>query len=573
MKKIIKFLLFFLFFPLSINPVQAVLSSPRDHINGAIYQIQPSGNPNIVVAVIDSGVYINHPDLKNILWRNFLDAPGDNIDNDGNGFIDDYYGWNFVDDNANMTTKSSHGTEVAGIIGASGNLSGIASGVKIMPIIVCGYSGCKTNDVIAGIQYAIDMGADIINLSLGATGSLGYRDDYDSIIKQAYDKGIVIVVAAGNGDTEGGLGQNLDLIKASPVCNEGENNSMLGVGALDLSGNMPSWSAYGSKVDLFAPGEDIISTSVTAYNDINFDYYYNSGTSFAAPIVSGVAALIKSKYPTIKNYEIYDRLISSRDKDKKLDAYKAISATSNDILKPKIVSLSAKSSETGRTIKLQGEHLNNSITLTFIGPEIIKTLRGNDIKILNSNTAEIAITSDFKDGLYSIKISVGSFEYGTLDNALTIKNVAIIPETKTETTKENKIVNNNIDLALSKRLNGKLLLQVEQGGRIWYVDFKANRYEVTFANALTLFQKLALGINNTNLNKIPLNTENRTTVTGNQLKGKLLLQTEDRGRIWYVDQNGKRWEVTWANLMELFKKLSLGIKDADLNKIQEGSLE
>ncbi|NMB47922.1 trypsin-like peptidase domain-containing protein [Candidatus Kuenenbacteria bacterium] len=131
----------------------------------------------------------------------------------------------------------------------------------------------------------------------------------------------------------------------------------------------------------------------------------------------------------------------------------------------------------------------------------------------------------------------------------------------------------NIDTKLSNRLKGKLLLQVEEKGRIWYVNpGDVKRYEVTFANALPLFQKFALGITNANLDKIPLNTETRTTTLGNQQKGKLLLQVEDRGRIWYVDFNGRRWEVTWANLMDLFESLSLGITNADLSKIAQGSL-
>ena len=131
----------------------------------------------------------------------------------------------------------------------------------------------------------------------------------------------------------------------------------------------------------------------------------------------------------------------------------------------------------------------------------------------------------------------------------------------------------NIDIKLSSRLRGKLLLQVEDRGRIWYVNpDDAQKSEVTFANALPLFQNFALGITNSDLNKIPLNDENYNSSIGNRLKGKLLLQVEDKGRIWYVDFDGKKWEVTWANLMSLFQKLALGITNADLEKIASGSL-
>jgi phage pi2 protein 07 len=134
----------------------------------------------------------------------------------------------------------------------------------------------------------------------------------------------------------------------------------------------------------------------------------------------------------------------------------------------------------------------------------------------------------------------------------------------------------NIDINLSKKLNGKLLLQVEQGGAIWYVDTKEyKRYSVTWANALPLFRKLSLGITDANLAKIPI-AESRGVgdwTLRNQLKGKLLLQVEQGGSIWYVDQNGYRYSVTWGNLMDLFKKLALGITDANLAKIQIGSLD
>ena len=139
----------------------------------------------------------------------------------------------------------------------------------------------------------------------------------------------------------------------------------------------------------------------------------------------------------------------------------------------------------------------------------------------------------------------------------------------------NKIPLNNekTTSTTGNRLKGKLFLQVEDRGRIWYVNpDDAQKSEVTFANALPLFQKFALGITNKDLSGIPLNSEARTSLIGNRLKGKLLLQVEDRGRIWYVDFNGKRWEVTWANLMSLFQKLALGITNADLEKIASGSL-
>lgn len=131
----------------------------------------------------------------------------------------------------------------------------------------------------------------------------------------------------------------------------------------------------------------------------------------------------------------------------------------------------------------------------------------------------------------------------------------------------------NTNTELSSRLRGKLLLQVNQGGRIWYVNpDNAKRFEITFANALPLFENFALGITDDNLRDIPKHDEDWSSALGNRLQGKLLLQVEQGGRIWYVDFNGKRWEVTWNNLMELFESLALGITNNDLNNIEMGEL-
>ncbi|NMB48132.1 hypothetical protein GYA13_01645 [Candidatus Kuenenbacteria bacterium] len=131
------------------------------------------------------------------------------------------------------------------------------------------------------------------------------------------------------------------------------------------------------------------------------------------------------------------------------------------------------------------------------------------------------------------------------------------------------------DMKLAKRLAGRLLLRVERGGEIWYVDTKEyKRYQVTFANALYVFQKLSWGINNANLARIPVSGSQTVGDANlrNKMKGKLLLAVEDHGRIWYVDKDGYRHEATWKNLMDLFRELSLGITDANLAKIPAGSL-
>ena len=145
-------------------------------------------------------------------------------------------------------------------------------------------------------------------------------------------------------------------------------------------------------------------------------------------------------------------------------------------------------------------------------------------------------------------------------------NPFVLISTKKITYKESNLVSS---------LKGKLLLQVEAKGAIWYVNpADGKRYSVTFANALPLFRKLSLGISNADLAKISVAKSGQTgsSSTGNRLKGKLLLQVEQGGAIWYVDQNGYRHSVTWDNLLPLFQSLSLGITNDNLNKISEGSL-
>ncbi|MDD3284488.1 MAG: fibronectin type III domain-containing protein [Patescibacteria group bacterium] len=145
-------------------------------------------------------------------------------------------------------------------------------------------------------------------------------------------------------------------------------------------------------------------------------------------------------------------------------------------------------------------------------------------------------------------------------------NSIVESETFSFTTK--KII--NPDKELSNKLKGKLLLGVEDKGRIWYVNpSNQQKYEVTFTNALLIFQKLSLGITNKDLNQI---SNTKSTTLGNKLKGKLLLQVEDKGRIWYIDSNGIKHEVTWVNLMDLFTSLSLGITNDNLDKIEDGNI-
>lgn len=286
-------------------------------------------NEEIIIAVIDDGVYQNHPELEDRLWKNEDEIPGNNKDDDENGYIDDFLGYNFVDNNEGVDQTGGHGTGISGFIGAIRNnnigIAGIADNIKIMPLVACGKegtkkSGCKDIDIIDAIYYAVDNGARVINLSLGGQDTDSYVDDFNDSIKYAYDNNVVIIVAAGNGDPQGGIGYNLSRIPDSPVCNDNGENMVLGIGATDQKGKeITEWSNYGECVDLYIPGENLPGLNIP-----DDGYSRVDGTSFSAAIASGISALLLSAYPEMSNTDLYNYLISSKNDLGVLDTEEAL---------------------------------------------------------------------------------------------------------------------------------------------------------------------------------------------------------------------------------------------------------
>lgn len=233
----------------------------------------------VVVAVLDTGVDYTHPDLKDNIWTN--PNPGNGKDNNGDGYTNDIHGWNFVDNNNDVLDKFGHGTHVAGTIAGENNgfgVTGIAYDAKIMPIKVLDNSGAGTDACITkGIHYAVDHGANVINLSLG--GGNG-DSSLESAIQYASSKGVVVVMAAGN---DGGMTPNYPARYAK--------NSGLAVGAVDQNKNMADFSTrsgFDQLAYVTAPGVNIYST----IPDNKYASY--SGTSMATPHVAGVVALMLS---------------------------------------------------------------------------------------------------------------------------------------------------------------------------------------------------------------------------------------------------------------------------------------
>lgn len=293
--------------------------------------------PNVVIAVIDTGVQINHPDLAANIWKNPDEIPGNGIDDDHNGFIDDVNGWDFINNVPDPSPKFEdgfteagimHGTIVAGIIAAAGNngvgISGITWQAKIMPLKVLDDKGeGKTSDVIRAIDYAINNKAAIINLSFVG---LDYSRGLYEAVTRAHNAGVILVAAAGNEQTQG-QGYNLDETPMYPACDDGEDNMVIGVAATDAIDQKAVFSSYGSRcVDLAAPGVGFFSTAVFApteqINNTYLDQYYGgywSGTSMATPVVSGVLALLEGINPGAKAQQIKDILLATADDINKLN--------------------------------------------------------------------------------------------------------------------------------------------------------------------------------------------------------------------------------------------------------------
>ncbi|MBI2475242.1 S8 family serine peptidase [Candidatus Uhrbacteria bacterium] len=272
------------------------------------------GSTDVVVAILDTGFDMDHPDLVGNVWVNGDETAGDGIDNDKNGYIDDVNGYDFVDDDAspipsfNLPYDDSaipHGTVIAGIIGAVGNnangIAGINWHVRMMNLRILDNNGIGGSVVAKeAIQYAVANGANVINLSF-----TGFEVDpsFKDAIKEAYEAGVVIVAAVGN--TKGG-GINVDDKPIYPACHGDGGNAdwVIGVASSDENDTKSDFSNYGSTcTDISAPGENIFSTTFQDDNQRDFSsaYYANgwAGTSMAVPMVAGAAALLKSSYPIL----------------------------------------------------------------------------------------------------------------------------------------------------------------------------------------------------------------------------------------------------------------------------------
>ena len=270
-----------------------------------------TGSNSIVIAILDSGIDLNHPDLAANIYKNEAD-PIDGVDNDNDGYIDNYFGWDFAgkdyqtleEDNDPSTdlATASHGTMVAGAASAVTNngigIAGLGFNARIMALKHTADNDTRNegsgflNKLLQGVLYAATHGADIINASYGSTYYSQIAQDIYQYAALEFD--VVVVAAAGNeGTAEPNFPSDYDYV--------------LSVSATTPTDGKSSFSNYGYKVDIAAPGSNIFTT------DVGGTYTTVSGTSFAAPIVSGAAALVRTLYPNFNGAQIGEVLRITAD--------------------------------------------------------------------------------------------------------------------------------------------------------------------------------------------------------------------------------------------------------------------
>jgi len=265
-----------------------------------------TGSDNVTVAVIDTGIDWTHPDLGSSIWinpgENCAGCRNDGIDNDGNGYVDDWHGWDFANNDNNPTDDNGHGTHVAGTIGAIGDngvgIAGVNWHVRLIPLKFLGANGSgSTADAVRAVLYAADKGASVLNNSWGGDG---YSQALADAITVADGRGSLFVAAAGNNFSDN------DASPTYPASYDLPN--VLTVAATD-SNDQPAWfSNRGARsVDLSAPGVNIYSTAPGG------GYQFMSGTSMSAPHVSGAAALAKAAFPGASGLGLKDLLLNTVD--------------------------------------------------------------------------------------------------------------------------------------------------------------------------------------------------------------------------------------------------------------------
>jgi subtilisin family serine protease len=283
---------------------------------GVAWANNRTGSSTVVIGIIDEGVMHSHPDLNANIWRNPGEIAGNGIDDDGNGYIDDVYGWDF-DGNDNSTydgAHDDHGTHVAGTIGGVGGngtgVAGVVWNVKMITAKFLGRNGGTSANAVKSVDYLTDLKTRH-GLHLVATnnswGGGGYSQALYDAIERSNKANILFIAAAGNGGSDG-VGDDNDVTPSYPASYV--NSNIIAVASITNTGAKSGFSNYGAtSVDIGAPGSGINSTLPSKNGSASYGSY--SGTSMATPHVCGAAALYAASNPSANAATIKNAIMSS----------------------------------------------------------------------------------------------------------------------------------------------------------------------------------------------------------------------------------------------------------------------
>jgi subtilisin family serine protease len=365
------------------------------------------GDSSVVVAILDSGVKTDHLEFSGRIWKNYAEIPNNGVDDDNNGYIDDIQGWNFADGSNDVNDDSGHGTNIASIIGANGNngigFSGVDWNCKLMVLKVL------KNDVgyyswwASSIYYAVDNGANVINMSLGGDVE---SQALNEAIQYALDRNVVVVVSMGNKNSDNiSYPSNYPGVIAVGATNPDDSRTT------SFFWSSASGSNYGEHISVVAPGNFIYGLSYK--NNTEFDTYFG-GTSQSAAFVSGLASLLIAQTPTITHKEVKE-LIEKTANDRVGDQKEDIVGRDNYYGNGRINAYEALAVHHEDAFVLNEEDLLvfpnpaiDFITIHFpLETELIQVFNSFGVKVFehrNSDQIEESITLD-ENGVFFVQVS------------------------------------------------------------------------------------------------------------------------------------------------------------------------
>ena len=446
------------------NPVTAGMD-----VNAAAAWDLITGSTNVIVAVIDTGIRYTHQDLRSQMWQNPGEIPGNGLDDDHNGYVDDQFGIDAIHGTGNPFDTHGHGTHVGGTIGAAANDGhphvGVAWNVRLLACRFIGPVGGYTSDGIESIEYAVRHGATIINASWG---SRRFTQALYDAIATARDAGVLFVAAAGNSSS--------DFARLPHYPSGFDLDNVVSVAAIDRTGALAQFSNYGSQgVHLGAPGVEIFS----CFSGWDSQYRYLNGTSMAAPHVAGVAALVSAQFPNLSMGEVRRRLfagaaataslVGKTSTGGRVDAYGALTAAQDGRLEITMSLLGEARLQAGstRTFVVRVSDLRsvtnasvtadvvNHGTVTFLNDGVAPDIFASD----EVYTATLVVPGNHAELTFNLSVAAPGF--GVTNRAFSFP-VLIRPPNDDFTTRTLLIGNSNL-------LTGNNLLATREAGEPLHV--------------------------------------------------------------------------------------------------------